>query len=466
MRIPISSPTLDLASLPRGRLMEIIARQIGPLADGKYRHWDTLRHRTPPEGLTLEEWWVALKFARRVLYKKVPLVDATGAAFQYAPVEPMYQMLHEIDKNATGSIGAPDQVVNPDTRDYYLIRSLMEEAITSSQLEGAATSRSVAKEMLTQGRKPRDRNEQMIYNNYEAVQFIREVRKEALTPSLVIETQKILTRNAITEPDASGRLRRSDEPIHVVDDQGRVLFVPPPADQLDWRLEAMCAFANDSSDGKEAFFHPVLRSVLLHFWLAYDHPFVDGNGRTARALFYWSMARQNYWLAEFLSISRILRTAPARYARSFLYTETDENDLTYFILSQLGVICLAIEQLMSFLDLKAKQMRETRQLLQEAQRISGLVNHRQLALLAHALDHPGAVYTIATHMRSHNVSHQTARNDLIQLAKFTLLDQGKVSRHFEFRVPEGLRERVKDLAGTRTPRRVRRRKAGIQTRAT
>lgn len=59
----------------------------------------------------------------------------------------------------------------------------------------------------------------------------------------------------------------------------------------------------------------------MHFMLSYDHPFVDGNGRTARILFYWSMLSQDYWLAEFLPISRLLKMAPSQYARSFIYTE-------------------------------------------------------------------------------------------------------------------------------------------------
>jgi Fic family protein len=62
--------------------------------------------------------------------------------------------------------------------------------------------------------------------------------------------------------------------------------------------------------------------------LGYEHPFEDGNGRTARALFYWSMLNQGFWLTEFLTVSKILRKAPAKYARSFLYTEQDSNDLT------------------------------------------------------------------------------------------------------------------------------------------
>ena len=95
------------------------------------------------------------------------------------------------------------------------------------------------------------------------------------------------------------------------------------------RMGLMCDFANSKTP--EGFVHPVLRSIILHFWLAYDHPFVDGNGRVARALFYWSMLRHGYWLFEFVSISQIILKAPVKYGRAFLYTETDDNDLTYFI---------------------------------------------------------------------------------------------------------------------------------------
>jgi Fic family protein len=450
MRIPIKPPSVTING---ERILEIVRQHIGPLTESKYRHWDTLRHRSPPDGLTVEEWWWAMKFARSGLYRQLPLQAVGGAPFVYAPVEPIYRMLHGIDKNATGMIGSPDQVTNPETRDYYLVSSLMEESITSSQLEGASTTRKVAKAMLAEGRKPRDRNERMIFNNYEAMRHIRSAKKQPLTPALVLEIQRILTVDAIDEPDGAGRLRREDEPIVVTDDQGQVLHTPPAAQELKARMAAMCAFANAQDESPELFLHPVLRSILLHFWLAYDHPFVDGNGRTARALFYWSMARQGYWLSEYVSISRILKKAPSRYARAFLYTETDENDLTYFLLYQLDVIQQAIRELMRFLEAKAREINETRALLREIAPLRDLVNHRQVALLTHALDHPMATYSVETHRRVHGVTTQTARTDLTTLAEIRVLEQSKSGRKFIFSAPEDLRERLASLAQRRRSRR-------------
>lgn len=181
-------------------------------------------------------------------------------------------------------------------------------------------------------------------------------------------------------------------------------------------MEAMCAFANgETPDG---FLHPVLRSILLHFWLAYDHPFVDGNGRTARALFYWSMARHKYWLTEFLSISSVILRSRGDYERAYLYSETDHGDLTYFLLYHLEVLKRAMTELTKKLERKARGIRQA-----EAQ-IAGMaeMNHRQRALVSHALRHPHAEYTVTSHQRSHGVVTQTARNDLEALVTRGLLN--------------------------------------------
>ena len=189
-----------------------------------------------------------------------------------------------------------------------------------------------------------------------------------------------------------------------------------------------------------------MRAILLHFWLAYDHPFVDGNGRTARALFYWSAAAQGYWLLEYVSILRILKRAPGKYARAFLYTETDDNDTTYFVLNQLRAIRRAIDALHNYLAGKIREVRETERLLRDSETLRSQLNHRQVVLVNHALKHSGYEYRIEGHRRSHGVTYQTARTDLLNLAEHGLLEQGKAGRVFVFYTPPDLRERLERLA--------------------
>ena len=205
-----------------------------------------------------------------------------------------------------------------------------------------------------------------------------------------------------------------------------VLHDPPHASELEERLALMCDFANKKIP--DSYLHPVIRSIILHFWLSYDHPFTDGNGRTARTLFYWLMLREGYWLCEFISISSIFRNAPAKYARSFLYTETDDNDLTYFLLYNLKVIRRAIKELFKYVKMKGNEVK----LLENRSRKLLKLNHRQKALVSHALRNPGAVYTFLSHRQSHGVSFQTARTDLLSLAKYGYLSREKIGKAYHF----------------------------------
>lgn len=423
------------------RALEAIYRVAQDSAhDGKYFHWDDLRHRKSPDGLSSEQWWVALKIARSGLLKELPLKDATGKPSRFGLPDPAHEHLHHIDQKAAGGIMMPEgQIANAGTRDRYLVRSLMEEAITSSQLEGAATTRKVAKEMIRTKRPPRDRSERMILNNYWAMERIRRLTGAELTPGLLLELHTILTKGTLDDPSAAGRFRRADESVEVATLYNEVLHTPPPADELPRRLKALCDFANMITP--KYFIHPVIRAIILHFWLAYDHPFVDGNGRCARALFYWCMVRQGYWLCEFISISQIIKKAPVKYGKAFLHTETDDNDLTYFIFHQLDVIRRAIDELHQYIAKKAEELHRIEGLIRS---FTGL-NYRQLALLSHALRHPNARYSMESHRASHGVVYQTARTDLNSLAAKGLLRQATVGKTFAFFPVEDLEGKLRDL---------------------
>ena len=438
-RPPSQSELLD-GFLDEGRLGAIFGASVGPTVRKKYLHWDKLRYRRPPDGLSTEEWWLAIKIARLGLLRELPLCDTAKHHFKVGFTDEIYEHLHHVDRSAAGRIEMADaQIANPSTRDRYIVNSLIEEAITSSQLEGASTTRVVAKDMIRSGRPPRDHGEQMIANNYAAMQRIRSFRGRPLSPEMIFELHDVVTAKTLENPDAAGRLRHVGEDVRVVDSYGEELHSPPPATDLESRMAAMCDFANGTTP--DYFLHPVARAVLLHFWLAYDHPFVDGNGRCARALFYWAMLHQGYWLCEFISISEIIKHAPSRYGRAFLYSETDDNDTTYFLSYHLEVVRRAIDELHKHITAKVAGIRETEKLL----RRSAGFNHRQLSLLSHALCHPDAEYTITSHKNSHGVVHQTARTDLMALADKGLLEARKVRGTLYYRPAESLEAKLKKL---------------------
>ncbi len=449
MHIPLSPPSYtdlvtEIVQENPLKIAEILAIGIPPDPGGTYYHWDKLRHlKSPPSGLNHREWWFGVKSARKALYQQIPHKDKEGTLFVFGEPKNMHRLLHEIDIHGGGELKASAQVANPNTRDTYLINSLIEEAITSSQLEGAATTRKVAKEMLRQKRKPQNRSERMIVNNYFAMEHINDIANEDLTPSLILELQRILTINTLDNATAEGNWRTTDD-VYVSDERdATVIHIPPSHREIPKRIESICDFANGSNT--KEFLHPVIRATILHFLLAYDHPFEDGNGRTARALFYWSMLRQGYWTMEFISISRILKNAPAQYTRSHLYTETDDNDVTYFILHQLKVIVRAIGELLDYLRNKSEERNELENLIRKSTSLQQTLNHRQIAILNRALKHSDAMFTVASHRGSHNITYDTARTDLLKLVELGLLDKTKVGRAFSFLPVQELGTKLKSF---------------------
>lgn len=424
------------------KVPQVLTALMEAQADERYLHWNKLRHLRSPKGLSSEEWWLGLKAARLAERRLLPLTDSKGRPFGYGLPDLVLERLHRIDQRCGGEV-AMDEVVTSEREagQRFLVNSLMEEAIRSSQLEGATTSRRAAKDMLRSGRAPRDRSERMILNNYRALQYMHEEMGETLSPESILELHRIVTEGTLDDPSAAGRFQRPGEMrVAVFDrDDGKPIHIPPPAEQLPERIRLLCDFANEGNEG-DRFVHPVLRAILLHFWLAYDHPFEDGNGRTARILFFWLMRVRGYWLAEYLPISKLLRKAPAQYARAFMETETDEGDTTYFLIHQLGVIEQAIGDLHRYLQHKIAEVRNVERLLQEADGFNG----RQLALLTGAIRHPDSSYSFASHAESHRVTHETARSDLSALFERGLLARKRKGHRYIFEPAPDLPDRLKE----------------------
>jgi len=436
MKLPEKGPDLGLpdVNLFRNVMNSDRVRDLFRQANYEYWPWEEFKYKTSHLEPSPEVLWGFLKFLRRSSMKPLPFSDMNGKPFLYWLPDKVQEDLHYIDQSFGGGFFIEGTDLIPETKERYIVSSLMEEAIASSQIEGAATTRPIAKEMLRKNLKPQDRSQQMILNNYKTILTIKETIDQPMSVSLLRDFHQKITMNTLDDPNTSGRFRKKEEaPIHVMDQQdGVVLHIPPPANRLPELVTQLCDFANQEQ-GK-VFIHPVVKAIILHFWLAWLHPYVDGNGRTARTLFYWYMLKHKYWLFEYLSISRIFLKSKQQYQKAFLHSEQDDNDLTYFLIYHLRAIRLAIRELQDYLKRKQIEYRETLSLLRKA----SWMNHRQQALIQHALKHPDFIYTIESHKNSHRVVYQTARADLLTLAEKGCLEKIKAGRTFRFRIPKDL----------------------------
>ena len=426
MKIPEKAPRPEFKRISPEFAVKIT--DIVKKANSDYLYWDTVKYQPMPEGVSPQDVWTMLKLSRIIQLRRIPLMDSKGHNFGYWLPDCVLRELHYIDQQAGGSILVDDPSVHVEEKRRYMIRSLVDEAISSSQLEGAATTRVVAKEMLRTGRKPKDRSEQMIYNNFQSMQMLKKHLTEPLSIELINRIHASITQNTLELASWSGRFRTpQDDEIHVIDNYGQtILHVPPKAENVLMLMEELCNFAN--SDSQDEFVNPLIKGILIHFWLAYVHPFMDGNGRTARALYYWFMIKHGYWLFQYLSVSTAILGAPAQYYRSFLYSEIDDNDATYFIVYNLKAVHKALEQLDAYIARKQKEKKTSYRFAMKYPTL----NLRQRILLASAIEKPYEIFTIETHANIHGVTYQTARTDLLSLTKMGLLEMRKEGRKFIF----------------------------------
>jgi Fic family protein len=402
-------------------------------------NWDEVRYRCPSKNLNPDHAWFFVKLER---FKKrpTPIRDVNGRPFTFWQLDSALPILHRADLRLGGTVGSPFADIETGLeRDRFLLTSLQEEAYASSLIEGAVATREQAQDLIRKGRPPKTESERMILNNYRTIRFLNERRDEDLTVDRLCEVQTMLTEGTLKDESQARRFRLPHETIHVVDEESNdVLHVPPAADELPQRMANLCAFANHRPDPKtdDDFIHPVLRACLLHFWLAYDHPFCDGNGRTARALFYWSMLRNGYWLTEYLSISTAIAERRKQYAMAYLNSETDENDVTYFLHFHLKCLELSLNSFEAYFARKVEERNRMRDW-------TGLpINDRQIAILQRAIKDPVTVFTFESHMNSHGITLATARTDMLGLEELGFLIGNRSQRPFTFVAARDLSEKI------------------------
>jgi len=393
--------------------------------NSEYIPWDKLRYEKIPDEIRPEYAWMIIKILRMSQFK---FLKFDKWSFRYSLLDEFQKKLHFIDKGTAGLLGSSVDSVSINEKDRkYVISSLMEEAIASSQLEGAVTTRRVAKELLRSNKKPKNYSEWMIVNGYKTMRKIVERKDEMLTPEMILELHKEITENTLKHKRYEGTFRDNNNVVvGDLSDVTTIYHQPPDYKEIPRLIEQLCTFANtDTSE----FIHPIIKGIVLHFLVGYIHPFEDGNGRLARTLFYWYAITKGYWLFELMAISRIIIRSKTKYGLAYLYTEGDDNDLTYFIKYNLEKIEEAMHDMRSYIDRKQKEQSEAFDLIKTIKRI----NLRQAEILKEIIKNSEKSFRIDEIMNTYNVVYQTARNDLLHLTDLGYLEKIKSGKRFLFK---------------------------------
>lgn len=393
----------------------------------EYWYWDKIKYIKSPESIkdkdnySLEVW--ELVKTKRLLnstsYILGKFKSSSHLKYKVYVNTFLQKSLHYLDFNYGAGIQKKELLDELD-KQKYLTNALMEESIFSSKIEGASTTRIKAKEMLRKNKTPKNKSEQMILNNYQTIQYISEHKEEDVSLEKLFEIHRLVTKKTLDENQV-GMFRDNDEIFVMNEITGQIVHMPPPFKEVEELMKSFCEFFNNNP--KEDFIHPIVKASILHFLIGYIHPFADGNGRTARALFYWYLLKNGYWLTEYLSISRVIMKSKTQYEKAYLYTEIDDMDVTYFIHYQVKVLTQAFEDLKDYVAKKKKEAHNLAQFYKVPN-----INERQAQILFWIKENNNRNFTVKEIENIFSVTNQTARTDLESLVEKDILKKVKINQ--------------------------------------
>ncbi|MGE0526655.1 MAG: Fic family protein [Bdellovibrionales bacterium] len=384
-------------------------------SQNRYLSLEEIKHRTRQQGFAASEWAAIAKkiVATRKTGAITLFIDSLEPRFWFYPSDAVQKSIDDIERIGKGLY---QQIASYATfKQDFLLDARIEEAITSAIYEGAHSTRAQAEQLVASGKRPKNKDEWMLYNNVKAMNWVKENTHQQLSKDVILELHRIVTDNTLEGDDVnfSGKFRNDRVSVG-------------PHEGIDHRLiETAIEEMIEVTTRNRRYFHPLLRCILIHYFIAYIHPFFDGNGRTARALFYFKAMRNELTYVELLSVSAYLKEHGRQYEKAFEKVVANDYDITYFIsfclesmISALKEVQRKVGYLLRIADLKNRFQ----------------ISDHQVGLLQRMALHKFRTISIEEYASQIAKSREFARQELKQLVDLALLEEMKVSKKFVYRI--------------------------------
>lgn len=382
---------------------------------------DKVKHILNNYGFKRTDWEKGLKDKIINLRKTnaFPLfLESINKKFWFYPTDEIYQRISKLEKRGEKLY---QEVCNKSfvLKDDFEVNAQQEEAITSAIYEGANTTRSEAKKFINSNdNTPRSIAHWMILNNFLANNWINENKKLPLSKEIVLTLHEKICKNTLDEEDAPflGKFRDDkvvvgNEKTHVGVDHGLI------TKSLDEAIEIITS--------ERRYLHPLLKGIILHYFIAYIHPFFDGNGRTARTLFYFKCLKHDLNWVNFLSISASLKAPGKGYENSFKEVKNNDWDVTYFI-----IYCLkSLEKALEIVEGKVENLLKIPTIMNPFN-----LSKDQVLLLQRGYLYKYRSFSIKEHAENIGKTDESARIELKELVAHNFLFEEKRKNKLFFTV--------------------------------
>lgn len=381
-----------------------------------YLYWDKMKYKTFKDiPVSKEVAWAIIRNYRRCGYRTLQIQNEENELYKYLPLQRWEKTILLFDKI----------FLNRPRDTEVRSEPWMVEAISSAMIEGAHTTRDRAIQLLHLHKTPADYGERMILNNYKMAQILENLPLDfQISLDTLFDWQTQLTHQNLPVKD-QGRLRTDADQIVIAPKTPDIVtFIPPTEAFLKSQLESFIDFVNQ--DNLEL--HPLLQAICVHYWFAYLHPFVDGNGRTARSLFYWFLMKSRYPNITSLPISPLILKSVQKYSKAFIYTEQDNQDLTYFIDFNFHLI----EEALSQFNISSHGEHSDHEPFDER------LNFRQNTIMRILRSKQLPDVNVSYVRDKFGVSKLTAINDLKGLLSLELIESRRVGKNVLYRLKESI----------------------------
>lgn len=340
---------------------------------------------------------------------------------------PKFTITNKILKNI-GTIEACKEIIDHAPLLPYYERQFRNDALVravhhGTHIEGnELTVQQAEKVMLGQDVSARERDIQEVINYRKVMNHISEVKSQksevGIDEDLIKKLHELTVRKILSEEGIGAY--RTTQVVVKNSRTGEVSFRPPSALAVPYEVRSLLAFIN-SSKGEDV--HSVLKSGIVHYELVRIHPFVDGNGRVARALSTLMLFLEGYDIRKFFSLEEYFDSDAKEYYEMLQSVGKKKGDLTswleYFT-QGLAIELAKIKDKVERISIDAK--------LKE--RLGGrpvMLSDRQLAIIEY-IQKTGYLQNQAFKQLFPMVSEDTILNELKRLLKHGIVKKQGVTK--------------------------------------
>lgn len=387
----------------------------------RYMNKKEIMYRLPSE-VKINDFWPIILEYRKKHGKEIPLKDQQGRNFWYCSL-PYKNNISIIDNSSKFQVVELIKDLfkkSPKIAKDYLIDALIDEAFNSSVIEGAFSTKKRTVELVSKNIKPVNNSEQMILNNYKALEYVLENFHRKIDEDVISEIYKIITYNTLKEEDVVEKYRNDSV---VIWDSGtqQIVYEGPNHLEVPRMMENLVEFINTDID-----LHPIEKASIIHFYFVYVHPFFDGNGRTSRVIQYMYLLQEGYDFFKFFSISTVIKNHKMKYYRSIQDVEEYGSDLTYFIDFNAKMI---IDSMVEVIDRLGKELGK-HFIISNLESNDIFLPERLKKCLNLFIKTEKDYISINDYKKKYKVSYETARQDLNKLESVGLFVKVKTGKKY------------------------------------